>query len=179
MAKPDATTELLQPHHPLDEVLSPAPRLFPDRLARGFFWRCCIMADKTEIAWTDSTFNPWWGCTKIASGCDNCYAAAFDKRTGGDHWNPHSKPRRFLSIEPLIEDLGDIDLAGIHWVIVGGESGHHARPMKYEWVLSIRNQCLQQGVPFFFKQWGGRKRDKGGCLFGGSEVKEWPSIEGA
>ena len=52
------------------------------------------MADETGISWTDHTFNPWWGCTKIAPGCDNCYAATFDKRTGGDYWNPHNKPRR-------------------------------------------------------------------------------------
>lgn len=61
---------------------------------------------------------------------------------------------RFLSIEPLLGDLGAIDLTGIDWVIVGGESGRQARPMAYEWAASIRNQCLEQGVPFFFKQWG-------------------------
>lgn len=51
------------------------------------------MGDATSIAWTDHTFNPWWGCTRISPGCDNCYAAAFDKRVGGDHWNPHVRPR--------------------------------------------------------------------------------------
>jgi protein gp37 len=61
---------------------------------------------------------------------------------------------RFLSIEPLLEDLGTIDLTGIHWVIVGGESGHNARPMHPDWVRSIRDQCVASGVPFFFKQWG-------------------------
>lgn len=72
---------------------------------------------------------------------------------------------RFLSIEPLLEDIGEIDLAGIHWVIVGGESGHRARPMKPEWAISVKRQCATQGVDFFFKQWGawgedGRKRSK-------------------
>jgi protein gp37 len=72
---------------------------------------------------------------------------------------------RFLSIEPLLEDLGEIDLTGIHWVIVGGESGPKARPMKPEWVLNIQAQCEQASVKFFFKQWGrwgadGRKRSK-------------------
>lgn len=62
---------------------------------------------------------------------------------------------RFLSIEPLLENLGAIDLKGIHWVIVGGESGPNARPMKKEWVDHIRVQCEEQGVAFFFKQWGG------------------------
>lgn len=61
---------------------------------------------------------------------------------------------RFLSIEPLLEDLGTLDLTGIHWVIVGGESGAHARPMHPDWVRSIRDQCVAAGVPFFFKQWG-------------------------
>lgn len=61
---------------------------------------------------------------------------------------------RFLSIEPLLEDLGQLDLRGIHWVIVGGESGTGARPMKPAWARSIRDQCELAGVPFFFKQWG-------------------------
>jgi protein gp37 len=61
---------------------------------------------------------------------------------------------RFLSVEPLLEDLGTLDLTRIHWVIVGGESGHKARPMKEEWVSSIRSQCVRADVAFFFKQWG-------------------------
>jgi protein gp37 len=62
---------------------------------------------------------------------------------------------RFLSIEPLLEDLGEIDLHGIDWVIVGGESGAGARPMRQEWVLDIKRQCDEAGTAFFFKQWGG------------------------
>ena len=69
---------------------------------------------------------------------------------------------RFLSIEPLLEDLGEINLDGIHWVIVGGESGPGARPMQKEWVLSIRDQCERARVPFFFKQWGGVRKSKAG-----------------
>ena len=61
----------------------------------------------------------------------------------------------FLSIEPLLEDLGNLDLTNIQWVIVGGESGHKARQMKPEWVMNIKSQCKEQNVPFFFKQWGG------------------------
>lgn len=76
---------------------------------------------------------------------------------------------RFLSIEPLLEDLGRIDLTGIHWVIVGGESGHQARPMRPEWVAKIQSQAQRARVAFFFKQWGGwgadgvkrRKKDNG------------------
>jgi len=62
---------------------------------------------------------------------------------------------RFVSVEPLLEDLGTLDLTGIHWVIVGGESGPKARPMKQEWVLNIKRQCEEQRAAFFFKQWGG------------------------
>lgn len=83
---------------------------------------------------------------------------------------------RFLSIEPLLEDLGEIDFAGIHWVIVGGESGPNARPMDAAWASSIRRQCAAQDVAFFFKQWGGRTRDKGGCVMEGGEVKQWPVV---
>lgn len=84
---------------------------------------------------------------------------------------------RFLSVEPLLENLGKVDLKNIHWVIVGGESGHKARPMKSEWAIDIQKQCDEQGVSFFFKQWGvwgadGVKRSKkanGRILLG----KEW------
>jgi protein gp37 len=62
---------------------------------------------------------------------------------------------RFLSVEPLLEDMGELNLKDIHWVIVGGESGRKARPMKPEWAESIRDQCEEAGVAFFFKQWGG------------------------
>ena len=63
-------------------------------------------------------------------------------------------PVKFFSIEPLLEDIGSIDLSGIDWVIVGGESGSKARAMKKEWVINIQNQCIEQSVAFFFKQWG-------------------------
>lgn len=69
---------------------------------------------------------------------------------------------RFLSIEPLLEDLGTVDLQGIDWVIVGGESGPGARPMAEDWVLSILSQCQKAGIPFFFKQWGGVQKSKRG-----------------
>lgn len=81
---------------------------------------------------------------------------------------------RFLSIEPLLEDLGDLDLTGIHWVIVGGESGPAFRRMQYEWAAKIIAQCRAQNVRVFFKQWGGTSPDAGGCLIDGQEIKEWP-----
>lgn len=81
---------------------------------------------------------------------------------------------RFLSIEPLLEDLGKLNLDGIGWVIVGGESGHGARPMAQEWVLNIREQCRAAGVPFFFKQWGGVRKSKAGRLLEGRTYDEMP-----
>jgi len=88
---------------------------------------------------------------------------------------------RFLSIEPLIAPMGEIDLSGIHWVIVGGESGHKARPMDPEWAIDIQRQCDEQEVSFFFKQWGtwgedGVKRSKkaNGRILLGQEWNEEP-----
>lgn len=246
------------------------------------------MAEATEISWTDSTFNPWTGCSKVSPGCDHCYAEVLDKRhlrSRDLHWGPNTKPAlasdatwkkpiawqkkaaatnnvrkvfcgsmcdfadsrapagartklwevvrqtpnlrwqmltkrpknivkslpgdwgdgyvnvslgvtvedinhgvpridilrsipcalRFLSIEPLIEDIGKINLSGIGWVIVGGESGRGARPMKIDWVYSIREQCRQQNVPFFYKQ-RGAVTGHGDCLLDGVEVKEWPTF---
>ena len=81
---------------------------------------------------------------------------------------------RFLSVEPLLEDLGEIDLSGIHWVIVGGESGHGARPMKPDWVISIREQCEAASVPFFFKQWGGVRKSEAGRTLDGQTYDKIP-----
>lgn len=72
-----------------------------------------------------------------------------------DHLRKVPASIRFLSVEPLLSDVGELDLTDVHWVIVGGESGPKARPMKTEWAESVRAQCNEQGVAFFFKQWGG------------------------
>jgi len=238
------------------------------------------MAETTSIEWTDATWNPVTGCTKISAGCDNCYAARFSERFRGvpghpfetgfdltlrperlsqpllwkrprmifvnsmsdlfhkqipqahiaavfdtmEHANWHTyqvltkrssllqkflnhrykdrsppmhiwfgvsvenkaaKSRimhlqkasagiRFLSIEPLIAPVGRLCLDNIHWVIVGGESGPHARPMKEEWALDIRNQCMAACVPFFFKQWGGKSPKTGGRVLDGRTWSEFP-----
>ena len=81
---------------------------------------------------------------------------------------------RFLSCEPLIGSLAGIDLRNVHWVIVGGESGFGARPMKIEWVREIFRECRKQKVPFFFKQWGGVRKDLTGRLLGGRTYDEMP-----
>ncbi len=240
----------------------------------------------TKIEWTEATWNPSVGCTKISSGCKNCYAEVmarrlqamgmFEYKNGFEftllperieqpiaikkptkffvnsmsdlfhekmpfsyldlvfqtiRFTPqhqyqiltkresillhyfetrsvpenvwlgvtveHAKTKhridvlreidakiRFLSIEPLIGDVGGLDLSGIHWVIVGGESGVSARPMNPQWAENIQRQCEEQNVAFFFKQWGtwgadGIRRSKkaNGSILLGREWKEEPVFE--
>jgi protein gp37 len=238
------------------------------------------MGDKSAIEWTDATWNPVTGCTKISRGCDNCYAERFSERFRGVAGHPFEKgfdltlrperlnqpltwkrprtifvnsmsdlfhkevPRpfidqvfdtmerahwhqfqvltkrssllcqylryryrggispshiwcgvsvedaqaksriahlrsapastRFLSLEPLIGHLGQLDLSGIDWVIVGGESGPGARIMEAAWVRSIRDQCIKHRTAFFFKQWGGIRPKTGGRLLDNREWNEYP-----
>jgi protein gp37 len=234
------------------------------------------MGDGTHIEWTDATWNPVTGCTKVSPGCRFCYAERLAARLKAMRnpsyrngfevtLQPHQldlplrwkRPRRvfvnsmsdlfheqipeayihkvfdvmaratwhtfqiltkraerlralapklcwtsniwqgvsvenadytsridllrqvpaavrFLSIEPLLGPLDDFDLTGIAWVIVGGESGPHHRPVKQEWVAAIRDQCIEAGVPFFFKQWGGVTSKTGGRLLDGIEWSQQP-----
>jgi protein gp37 len=131
--------------------------------------------------------------TKRASRMQELLAGQLREFAGLEHiwWGvsvenrPHGLPRiehlrntparvRFLSVEPLLEDLGPIDLTGIHWVIAGGESGVCCRPMEADWVTSVRDQCQSQGVPFFFKQWGGRNKKAAGRMLDGRTWDEMP-----
>jgi len=108
----------------------------------------------------------WWG------------VSVEDKRYGVpriDHLRSAPASVRFLSIEPLLEDIGPIDLTEIHWVIVGGESGHGARKMARAWVESMRRQCDAHGVPFFFKQWGGVQKSKNGRELNNRTYDDMPS----
>ncbi len=239
------------------------------------------MSDKSKIEWTDATWNPVRGCTKISPGCVHCYAETFAERFRGVPGHPfefgfdlrlvpeklgdplrwgtarmifvnsmsdlfhkdvpddyivsvarvmtaanwhtyqvltkradrmrtllkeklgfaaeqnhiwwgvsvenrqHGLPRvellrqshakvRFLSIEPLLEPLGSMNLKGISWVIVGGESGPGARPMNADWVRSIRAQCRAAHVAFFFKQWGGVRKSETGRLLDDRTYDEFP-----
>ncbi len=239
------------------------------------------MSLDSAIEWTDATWNPVRGCTKISPGCKHCYAEVFAERFRGVPGHPYERgfdlrlvpeklteplrwavpkmvfvnsmsdlfhedvpdeyiravaevmmradwhtyqiltkrsqrmrhllstslrfasekshiwwgvsvedrryglPRiddlrdslaavRFLSIEPLLEHLGRIDLDGIDWVIVGGESGFKARPLEANWVRSIRRQCRQARVPFFFKQWGGVRKSRNGRTLDGRTYDEFP-----
>jgi protein gp37 len=108
----------------------------------------------------------WWG------------VSVEDKKYGVpriEHLRRTPAAVRFLSVEPLLEDLGPLNLKGIHWVIVGGESGHGARPMNPAWVKSIKQQCDAQGSLFFFKQWGGVQKAKHGRQLNGQTYDEMPT----
>jgi protein gp37 len=243
------------------------------------------MADGSAIEWTDATWNPVTGCTRITAGCDNCYALRFSERFRGVPGHPFEngfdltlrpkrieqplswrRPRmifvnsmsdlfhkevprpfidrvfdtmeradwhtfqvltkrsslmrdylqarysdrappsniwfgvsveqaqarsridhlrtapaavRFLSIEPLIGPVGTVDLSGIHWVIVGGESGPGSRPMAEDWVREVLAQCEAQDVAFFFKQWGGIRPKTGGRTLDGREWNQMPVLAAA
>ena len=183
------------------------------------------MAEKSSIEWTDATWNPLRGCTKISAGCKHCYAEVFAERFRGVPNHPYEQgfdlrlvpekleeplrwktPKRIFvnSMSDLFQpgvpveyiarvaevmirapwhtfqvltkraDLGKLNLSGIHWVIVGGESGHGARPMSPDWVASLKHQCKKASVPFFFKQWGGRQKSKSGRLLEGRTHDEMP-----
>lgn len=241
------------------------------------------MSYNSKIEWTDATWNPVRGCSKISPGCAHCYAETFAERFRGVPGHPFefgfdlrlvpeklgdpirwSKPRKifvnsmsdlfhegvpdeyiakvcrvmlaanwhiyqiltkrsdrmaallqdklrtaakashiwwgvsvenrrhglpridklrsakpavaFLSVEPLLEELGEMDLRSIDWVIVGGESGPGARPMLLRWVRNVRSQCKVQGVPFFFKQWGGVRKANTGRELDGRTYDEFPHI---
>ena len=92
-----------------------------------------------------------------------------------DHLRQVAATVKFLSLEPLLGPLDTIDLSGIHWVIVGGESGPGARPIEAMWVRKIRKQCCANGVPFFFKQWGGVRKKQNGRVLGGRTWDEMPA----
>jgi protein gp37 len=93
------------------------------------------------------------------------------------HLQQTSAAVRFLSIEPLLGRIGRINLKGIHWVIVGGESGANSRPIKLEWVREIRDQCIEKDVRFFFKQWGGLRAKSGGNELDGRTWFEYPNVD--
>lgn len=126
--------------------------------------------------WMPIPKNAWIGVTVEAEQ----YKNRIDDLREVKNFNPDNVT--FLSCEPLLSDLGELNLDGIDWVIVGGESGPNARPMKKEWVLNIQRQCKEQGAAFFFKQWGtwgqdGVKRNKkdNGNFINGKQYMEYPA----
>jgi protein gp37 len=114
-----------------------------------------------ELEWTD---NIWMGVSVENSAY---YWRINDlKQTGAK--------TKFISFEPLLENINNTDFSGIDWVIVGGESGSNARPIKKEWVENIRDACIEQEIPFFFKQWGGVNKKKTGRILDGKTWDEMP-----
>lgn len=116
-----------------------------------------------RIHWTR---NIWMG---VSVENRKCFSRIDSLRKTGAHI-------KFLSLEPLLEDLGEFDLTGIDWVIVGGESGPGARPMSSSWVRNLRDLCLAAQVPFFFKQWGGTRKKVNGRLLDGLTWDQMPEV---
>jgi protein gp37 len=115
----------------------------------------------------------------FASAADHIWlgVSVEDRRHGlprAEHLRSAPAGQRMLSVEPLLEDLGPLDLDGIGWVIVGGESGPGARPMDPSWARSVRDQCGASGVPFFFKQWGGVRKGRAGRVLDGRTHDDVP-----
>ena len=120
-----------------------------------------LAALASKLPWAP---NIWMG---VSVESDRYRGRIDDLRTTGAH-------TKFLSLEPLLGPLHNLDLAGIDWVIVGGESGPKARPMEADWAVDIRDQCLSAEVPFFFKQWGGPNKKKTGRLLEGRPWDDMP-----
>jgi protein gp37 len=123
---------------------------------------------KTKLSFAATVAHIWWG------------VSVENKRHGLPriaHLREAAPAMAFLSIEPLLEDLGEFDLSGIDWVIVGGESGAGARPMDKAWVLNVRRQCQDADIPFFFKQWGGVRKGTTGRELDGQTYDDIPSIK--
>ena len=117
----------------------------------------------SRLIWSD---NIWMGVS--IENKDSIYRADHLKRSGAKV--------KFISAEPLLESISCIDLNGIDWVIVGGESGAHCRPIKEEWAIEIKDKCKELKIPFFFKQWGGFNKKAAGNLLQGKSYKEYPII---
>lgn len=122
-----------------------------------------LLEYNSELNWTS---NIWMGVT----------VENYQTKSRIDCLRQTNAAIKFLSCEPLLSDLGEIDLHNINWVIVGGESGPKSRPMKEDWVLDIYNQCRNSDIPFFFKQWGGVNKKKNGKTLQGEIYQEMPKI---
>ena len=142
-----------------------------DVMARASWHTFQILTKRAErmaeiaplLNWPD---NVWMGITVENAAC--CFRI--------DHLRNIPASVRFLSMEPLLSAVEDIDFGSIDWVIVGGESGPGSRPMREKWVRSIRKQCREARIPFFFKQWGGVNKKKAGRLLGGRTYDEMPRV---
>lgn len=128
------------------------------------------MAQESPIEWTDATWNPVTGCTKISPGCKNGCAHRMARRL-------HAMGQARYWNNLAVTLLSRLSLQGIQWVIVGGESGPGARAVDPRWVRKIRDRCIAHGVPFFFKQWGGTRKKLTGRELDGRTWDEMPGLE--
>ena len=115
-----------------------------------------------QIKWTR---NIWMGVT--VENTDSLFRVELLKQCGAK--------TKFISAEPLLESIAQIDLSGIDWLIVGGESGAGYRPLNKQWIIELRDKAKDNQVPFFFKQWGGFHHSQAGSLLDGKEYKEFPN----
>jgi protein gp37 len=140
-----------------------------DTMNRAKWHRFQILTKRSTRLLELSRYLPWaehiWMGVSVET--DKCVRRIDNLRKTGAHV-------KFLSLEPLLGPLPKLDLVGINWVIVGGESGPGARLMLKKWVIGIRDQCLKSGVPFFFKQWGGVNKKRAGRLLEGRMWNEMP-----
>lgn len=162
----NSMSDLFHIEVPLDYI----KRVF-EVMARAYWHRFQVLTKRSErlaevSCHLDWTSNIWMG---VSVESDAHLSRIDDLRRA-------NAAVKFLSLEPLLGPLPDLDLSGIDWVIVGGESGPKARPMDPQWALDLRDQCLHGGVPFFFKQWGGRNKKSAGRVLDG---RSWDDMPGA
>jgi protein gp37 len=165
----NSMSDLFQPSVPADYITRVAEVMIraPWHTFQVLTKRADRMADllNTSLAFAANMPHIWWG------------VSVENRKHGIPRISELQRAKakvRFLSVEPLLEDLGKLNLSGIHWMIVGGESGYGARPMSPDWVASLKAQCAKESVPFFFKQWGGRQKSKAGRLLEGRTHDEMP-----
>ena len=131
-----------------------------------------VLTKRPEIAAAHGSQLPWPKNVWLGTSIENAKAIVRVR-----HLRAIPAAIRFLSVEPLLEPIPRLPLTGIHWVIVGGESGPGCRPMEPQWVRAIRDRCVARGVPFFFKQWGGVNKKKAGRELDGRVWDELPPRE--
>jgi len=136
---------------------------------------------KSSIEWTQMTWNPTTGCDKLSAGCKYCYAEEMTRRLLAMGQEKYSEGFKFRMHECALnipytwrKPLPNLSLNGIHWAIIGGESGRKARPMQEQWIEEIRLQCEMAGVKFFFKQWGGKNKKAAGRILNGRTYDDMP-----
>lgn len=160
----NSMSDLFHPHVPLDFIF----RTF-EVMNKASWHRFQILTKRSERLLELAPLLPWFPNIWMGVTVEN---AAVSHRI--EHLRKTGAMVKFLSLEPLLGPLFNLNLSGIDWVIVGGESGPGARPMARDWVMDIHNQCQRAKVPFFFKQWGGVNKKKAGRVLGGRTWDEMP-----